>query len=128
PGLEERLRLWRRYVPEELPLEGHVDFERLAHQYPMSGARVRNAVLSAIRKALRRNVVRAENPPAPGTMGITAEDLTSSAGEEYRASWRDRGSRDDGADTANIGDLRVPGVDLQRVVLPESVRRKLTDA
>lgn len=124
PALPERVRLWNAYLPPDMPLDGTVDVERLAHQYPMSGARVRNAVLSALRKALRRRV---QVPEASGPVQMTADDVLESAAEEYRASYRDRGARDDGADGANVGDLRPAAVTLNQVVLPDAVRKRLSE-
>lgn len=124
PALADRARLWRSYLPEDVPLEGTVDVERLAHQYPMSGARVRNAVLSALRKALRRRV---QQPADTSPVMLTAVDVTESAGEEYRASYRDRGARDDGADGVAVGDLKPASVTLDQVVLTDAVRKTLRE-
>ncbi|WP_137939882.1 ATP-binding protein [Chitinivorax sp. B] len=54
PGAEERAAIWQRHVPAQAPIAAEVDFEVLALRYPMSGAMIRNALLSAAYYAAAR--------------------------------------------------------------------------
>jgi SpoVK/Ycf46/Vps4 family AAA+-type ATPase len=48
PDDEEREHLWKRMVVTNAPIRGDLDFETLSSEYPdMSGANIRNAVISA---------------------------------------------------------------------------------
>ncbi len=48
PEIEERIELWKRQIPADAPIDGDIDFEKLAERYSnMSGAHIRNSVLSA---------------------------------------------------------------------------------
>lgn len=47
PGTPERAAIWRRHIPATAPLAADVDLQSLAEQYPMPGALIRNAALSA---------------------------------------------------------------------------------
>ncbi len=48
PDDEEREHLWKKMIVANAPVRGELDFETLAAEYPdMSGANIRNAVLSA---------------------------------------------------------------------------------
>jgi len=47
PGPPERAAIWRRHIPATAPLAADVDLQALAEQYPMPGALIRNAALSA---------------------------------------------------------------------------------
>jgi AAA+ superfamily predicted ATPase len=57
---DERLRgrLWRKKLPEEVPLAPDVDISRIASRYPLSGAQIENCIRSAVRTAL----LSAEDP------------------------------------------------------------------
>jgi MoxR-like ATPase len=47
PDVKERTNLWRKMVPETVPVEGKLEFAALAARYEMSGGYIRNAVLRA---------------------------------------------------------------------------------
>jgi ATPase family associated with various cellular activities (AAA) len=47
PELEERIELWRRLIPPDVPLGEDVDVESLADDYALTGAEIRNAVFHA---------------------------------------------------------------------------------
>lgn len=47
PDAEMRERLWKTMIPEELPLGDDVDLERLAKQFDITGANIKNVVLGA---------------------------------------------------------------------------------
>ena len=48
-----RAQIWRKLVPQKLPLATDVDFERLA-VHDMTGGEMKNAALNAARIALVR--------------------------------------------------------------------------
>ena len=45
--VEQRVELWRRMVPAEMPVEGELPFALLARRFKMSGGNIKNAVLRA---------------------------------------------------------------------------------
>ena len=47
PGTAERAAIWRRHLPATAPLAADVDLQALAEQYPIPGALIRNAAVSA---------------------------------------------------------------------------------
>ena len=48
PDEDERRALWKKMIAENTPIEGELDLEKLAIDYPdMSGANIRNAAISA---------------------------------------------------------------------------------
>jgi SpoVK/Ycf46/Vps4 family AAA+-type ATPase len=47
PDEETREQLWRVHLPSELPIEGPLALDRLAHKYQLSGGYIRNACLRA---------------------------------------------------------------------------------
>jgi SpoVK/Ycf46/Vps4 family AAA+-type ATPase len=53
PDRTERQQIWRRLIPEKLPLGGDVDVAALA-EHDLSGGEIKNAVLNAARLALTR--------------------------------------------------------------------------
>lgn len=46
PGLEERLRIWRRLMPEGVDVSG-IDFDFLARRFPLAGGHIRSVVFQA---------------------------------------------------------------------------------
>ncbi|MBC7246779.1 MAG: ATP-binding protein [Actinobacteria bacterium] len=54
PGPEERERIWRLHLPSGLPLAEDVDVARLARVYELAGGNIRNAVVTAARRAIAR--------------------------------------------------------------------------
>ncbi|MFC0541508.1 ATP-binding protein [Kutzneria chonburiensis] len=47
PDAEDRARIWRTLVPPNAPLAADVDFDRLAREFAVTGANIRNIVLNA---------------------------------------------------------------------------------
>ena len=47
PDNEERLRIWERVWPQELPLDADADLPSFARQFRLSGGAIRNIALSA---------------------------------------------------------------------------------
>ena len=72
PDAATRAELWRRMIPEELPLAGPIDWKRLADKYEVTGGFIRNIVLRAAFSAAR-----------DGT-GLTMKHLVRAAELEYR--------------------------------------------
>ncbi|MCX7994254.1 MAG: ATP-binding protein [candidate division WOR-3 bacterium] len=48
PSPEERAKIWRKLIPEKVPLASDVDFERLGRYYELSGGEIKNAILNAV--------------------------------------------------------------------------------
>ena len=124
PGPSERERLWRAYLPSDIAHEAELDVAQLARQYPMSGARIRNAVLGALRKELRRRVDASPAPP----LVLREADLAAAAAAELRSAYRDRFDRDDGTDSGEVGELREPQRKLASVVLAPALRTRIEEA
>lgn len=59
PGPEERKAIWRRLLPEGVPLAADVDLDALAYAFPVAGGHIKNAIVSAVRRAGRRGGKRA---------------------------------------------------------------------
>jgi SpoVK/Ycf46/Vps4 family AAA+-type ATPase len=55
PGPSERLRIWKLLLPTEVPVGDDIDLEELAHRFPLAGGHIKNAIMSAVRKAARRD-------------------------------------------------------------------------
>ena len=64
PSREERRAIWRKLLPEKLPLAEDVDLRTLA-EVDLSGGEIKNAILNAIRMALHER----------GAGPITSHDL-----------------------------------------------------
>ncbi len=75
PGPEERERIWRLHLPGNAPLADDVNIERLAERYELAGGHIKNAVLSAARRAVARV------PDAAQAM-ITMQDLERACRDE----------------------------------------------
>ncbi|MDQ3365152.1 MAG: ATP-binding protein [Myxococcota bacterium] len=72
PDEDERERLWRSFLDGDLPVSGDLDIDRLVQMFPdLSGAHIRNAVLSAAFAA------------ATGNKRVTQAALESAARNEY---------------------------------------------
>jgi AAA+ superfamily predicted ATPase len=54
PGPEERLRIWESLLPGGVPLAKDIDLEALARRFPMAGGNIKNAIVTAVRKAALR--------------------------------------------------------------------------
>jgi SpoVK/Ycf46/Vps4 family AAA+-type ATPase len=55
PGPGERLRIWKALIPGGMPLAEDVDLRVLAHRYPLAGGHIKNAILTAVRRAALRD-------------------------------------------------------------------------
>jgi len=55
PGYNERLALWRMYLPENIPLETTVSLEELAAKFPLTGSNIVNIVQQVGLKTLAAN-------------------------------------------------------------------------
>jgi hypothetical protein len=55
PDEEHRAELWRRMLPDELPIEGEIDFVLLARRFEIAGGHIRNIVLRAAFLAAAEN-------------------------------------------------------------------------
>ena len=53
PDKEHRIKIWKRMIPVKAPVAKNVDFDTLA-DYPLTGGSIKNATLSAVRKAAYR--------------------------------------------------------------------------
>jgi hypothetical protein len=51
PEAEERARIWKALLPARVPLADDVDLDQLARRFQMAGGHIKNAVLTAVRKA-----------------------------------------------------------------------------
>ena len=76
PEVGERARIWKSLLPERLPLAGDVDIDDLARRFPMAGGHIKNAVLTAVRKAGVRAGRRAR---------VTQRDLIEAAAAEHES-------------------------------------------
>lgn len=76
PETGERARIWKSLLPERLPLASDVDIDDLARRFPMAGGHIKNAVLTAVRKAGVRAGRRAR---------VTQRDLIEAAAAEHQS-------------------------------------------
>jgi MoxR-like ATPase len=82
PEHDERVALWQRFLSTDAPLEGVIDHDDLATEYPdMTGANIRNAALAAAFLAAGENA------------GLSNERVHRAARAEYRAMGRVLGGR-----------------------------------
>jgi SpoVK/Ycf46/Vps4 family AAA+-type ATPase len=88
PGPGERLRIWRSLLPAGVPVGDDVNLEELAHRFPLAGGHIKNAIMTAVRKAARRDGDRAR---------VRQADLGAAAAAE-------RGSFRPGARPIGFGD------------------------
>lgn len=70
PVAELRACIWKCLLPETVPTDGNIDFERLGKQFALTGALIKNAVFKAAFRAARGD--------SPVTMAL----LEEAAGEE----------------------------------------------
>jgi AAA+ superfamily predicted ATPase len=103
PTRPMRAQIWRKLVPQKLPLAADVDFERLA-LHNMTGGEIKNALLNAARIAL----VRAPK----GTVAMA--DFDQAIAMEVSGCWAKTGSRSIGFDTQG----RIQHADLQKDARP----------
>jgi SpoVK/Ycf46/Vps4 family AAA+-type ATPase len=76
PGPGERLRIWNALLPSGVPVAADVDLDFLAHRFPMAGGHIKNAIITAIRKAAMRGGARTE---------VSQRDFTEAAAVERRS-------------------------------------------
>ncbi|MEC9442634.1 MAG: ATP-binding protein [Myxococcota bacterium] len=70
PAPELRAKIWRRLLPETVPIEGELDLEELAKNFPLAGGYIKNAVFKAAFRAASAN------------RGLSQQDLERAASEE----------------------------------------------
>jgi SpoVK/Ycf46/Vps4 family AAA+-type ATPase len=70
PKGELRAKIWRNLLPESVPVDGAIDFEKLGEGYRLSGGLIKNAVFKAAFRAAR------------GDRAVTMELLEEAATEE----------------------------------------------
>jgi hypothetical protein len=75
PGPAERLRIWQALLPGGVPLAEDIDLNVLAQRYPLAGGHIKNAILTAVRKAALRDGRNAR---------LRQEDLGEAAAGERR--------------------------------------------
>lgn len=73
PNPEQRLRLWRKAFPGDVPLAPDINWETIAREFELSGGAIINVLRHCALAAVRRN------PPE-----ITAEDLSRGIWKEMR--------------------------------------------
>jgi len=106
PVAEQRAEIWRRHLPPEAPLAGDIDCCSLADEFEFSGGYIKNAVLAAAAKAMRR----ADDIPF-----LTQADLRGAA----LAQRRNR--------LSGCADKIVPTVCLRDVILDASTRNAVDE-
>ncbi len=73
PDIQERLRLWQNYLPENISLEPSVDLSELARNYELTGANIVNIVQYIGLQTLAKN-----------NTAIAAKDILDGIKKEYR--------------------------------------------
>lgn len=76
PGPQLRKQIWHMHLPEKITLAEDVDLNHLALRYEINGGLIKNAVFSALAKAVGEN--NSENPV------ITMKHLSKGAEEQLR--------------------------------------------
>jgi SpoVK/Ycf46/Vps4 family AAA+-type ATPase len=54
PEPDMRRQIWEVHLPPEVPLEGRIDLDTLAHTYDFTGGTIKNAILVAVNRALAK--------------------------------------------------------------------------
>ena len=80
PKVDERIAIWRRLLPEWLPIDGDIDFEHLGEAFDLPGGNIKNAVLRACYHALAQG-----DKLTMSSLRIGAESECKSAGRLFRA-------------------------------------------
>jgi SpoVK/Ycf46/Vps4 family AAA+-type ATPase len=104
PPAELREEIWRRHLPPDAPLDPDIDLKALAEEFEMPGGYIKNAVLTAVNRAIQR--------PAE-TRRITQADLRFGAVTQRRNRL-----------TAHA-DKVTPKLTLADVVLPDATMRQI---
>lgn len=91
PSVTERVAIWQRMFPAEAPLDGDIDWKKLA-KYPIAGGHIKNAVLRAAREAA---VADMEDKHKTITMahllkGLKAEVEATKEFEKAKHQWEGR--------------------------------------
>ncbi|MEN8115378.1 MAG: ATP-binding protein [Bacteroidota bacterium] len=73
PGVNERIKLWKNYIPGTVKLEKKIKLEEIARNYDLTGANIVNVIQYAGLKTLEKK----KNT-------ISAEDLVKGIKKEYR--------------------------------------------
>ena len=47
PEEDDRLRIWKTLIPEDVPIDADIDFGHLAERFRFSGGNIRNVIVSA---------------------------------------------------------------------------------
>ena len=77
PAAELRARIWRALMTEDVPVEEGIDYDRLAKEYELTGALIKNAVFKAAFRAARAQ--------GPVTMALLKEAAVEERGAEKEA-------------------------------------------
>jgi len=75
PGYDERMKLWKSTVPEQM--ESYVEWDSIAEKYPMSGGAIANVLRYCSLRILRDK-----------RTGITTEDVLEGVRREYKKEGR----------------------------------------
>ncbi|TNF32985.1 MAG: ATP-binding protein [Deltaproteobacteria bacterium] len=79
PDARARAAIWRGLVPDSVPTEGGIDFERLGSRFALSGGEIKNAVLKAAFRAAARQVLRQAD-----LEGAASEEQATNNGDSAR--------------------------------------------
>lgn len=126
PGAAEREKIWRSHLSAGVEVVGDLDLKWLGKRFVLTGARIRSAVLTAFRKALRRSLgigVKSTASVSGTTLAIRSDDLIEAAREQARTSFRDREPATGADEAVDVGELVHPAFGLERVILPANIRR-----
>lgn len=132
PVLEspDREKLWRRLLPEGIPLADDVDLRRLAMENEMNAGEIQEAIVRASMNALADGRV---------TDGIRQEDLLESSRSSVRSSRaRQKGGNrvmlafsggddEEGDGEEGYLDIGWSSVSMNDVILPSNTRRQVMD-
>ncbi len=102
PTPSGRREIWRKHLPEAMPLADDVDLDRLASDYELTGGLIKNAVLASVVRSV-----------AKGAASVTMEDLEHGARLQVRV--------DVGTELSVVR----PEARLQDVVLPTALRARI---
>lgn len=102
PTTKARAEIWKKHLPERVPLSSEVNIDALAERFELSGGLIKNAVLAAVHSAVSRD---------DGV--VTQRDLEHGARLQLRIS----------EDMAN--QLTTPTVQLQDVFIPTQTKERI---
>ena len=104
PLIEDRVSLWRYFVPGQARLADDVDLDLIAHQFDLPGGYIRNAMQVALNRAAARD---------PDHPVIDAEDLSDGAHAQLRGDMTDFTQRSQIG--LSIDDLILPELEMSQV-------------